>query len=511
MPIERDFILKGLLQHNFLPFTRANREELPPIFSSESFTPQVANLLCELSVRREGYDQLDYKLSLFNGITRVLSIPHPLAYAKLCSLIYENWEHFEHICLNANSKIKPELYEDGRVFIMTGYDGPIEKAHSQLELSFGKRFKVCTDIANCFPSIYTHAVPWALVGLNSAKQNRQHTAWFNQIDKAIRDCKRGETQGIAIGPGTSNLITESILVKIDEVLRSEYDFIRFIDDYICYCETEEKALSFVRDLERELAKYKLVLNAKKTKISRLPEPTVEPWLIKLLERQPTEESYPSEVFRFFDFAVQLSEENPESSVLKYAVSLMDNSSQRIIELVNPTNYLLNIAFHRVEILPLLTKRLNQSFFKVGNSYVEVEGNGIDTKLRLILEENIKYNRSDGMAWVLFHLARFNIQLENNIVLKIISSADPIVLCTLYWGYAEYRPNIVAFCNSLNRDDAYELDKYWLLLYQVVYDGLIDNPYTDEVFEVLRQNRVSFLISKEQFVPQVKSEVDSLFE
>ena len=46
---------------------------------------------------------------------------------------------------------------------------------------------------------------------------------------AQRDIKKGETQGIPIGPATSHIISEFILYKVDEILRDHnYQFIRYI-------------------------------------------------------------------------------------------------------------------------------------------------------------------------------------------------------------------------------------------------------------------------------------------
>ena len=507
MPIERDFVFRALLQHNYLPFTRPNKEELPPLFTSDSFSEQAALALDALALRQQGkgYDQLDYKLTRFNGVTRLLSIPHPHPYAKLCKKINDNWQHLSFITENPNSKIFPEPHDDGRIIIMTGYGGPINKAHSELNRAFGKRFRVSTDIVNCFPSVYSHAIPWALVGLDVAKQNRAHVEWFNQIDKAVRDCKRGETQGVAIGPATSNIITECIFSRIDESLREEFNFVRFIDDYICYCETEDQARNFVRRLEQEAAKFKFHLNARKTELVRLPQPTVAPWLIELADRQPAEDASSMEVFRYLDFAVQLSEKYPDSSVLKYAATAIDNAGHFLFETVNPVNYLLSIAFHRVEVLPLLSKQLENAYMRAGEHYHDVTG--VNEKLIQILRENVKYQRSDGMAWALYHLGRFNVALEAQLAETVIATADPLAICSLYWGYEQFRPQVIAYCQNLDSRDLYELDKHWLLLYQVFLNGGIANPYQDQVFETLQQHQVSFMVDKQQLQPQVQEEFD----
>ena len=45
MTLDQDFVLAALLQHNYLPMQKSDREELPPVFSSIGFRPNVARVL----------------------------------------------------------------------------------------------------------------------------------------------------------------------------------------------------------------------------------------------------------------------------------------------------------------------------------------------------------------------------------------------------------------------------------------------------------------------------------
>ncbi|WP_429827442.1 RNA-directed DNA polymerase [Campylobacter concisus] len=130
----------------------------------------------------------------------------------------------------------------------------------------GKRYLVKADISNCFGSIYTHAIPRALIGKESAKQDRNDTKWYNEIDEKTRLLNYNETHGLLIGPHTSNLISEIILVAVYSVMSRKYKYIRKINDYSCYIETKEKAEQFLLDLSQELKKFGLSLNNKKQKL-----------------------------------------------------------------------------------------------------------------------------------------------------------------------------------------------------------------------------------------------------
>lgn len=503
--VERDFLLNALLCHNYLPTTRRAKEELPPFFSTESFTPDIARELAKLEYRKgqfSGYDQVEYKLTRFNSVGRLLSVPHPLPYAKLCLSLHESWGNFEYIASNPNSQIKPQTYEDGRVIIMNGYGNSVEKANHQLDGAFGMRYRVTTDITNCFPSIYSHAVPWALVGLETAKAQRQGSAWFNQIDKHLRSCKRDETQGVAIGPATSNIIAEAILARIDEELRkADFRFIRYIDDYCCHCETEERAQEFVRTVEREGAKFKLQLNIKKTEFARLPQPVTDSWVVELGRQVPNDGEWSAfETFRYLDYAVSLAERHPEGSVLKFAANVVSGAKfSGVFADAKALNYLLVLAFHRPELLPVLSELIECAYIDLGNGMIDMYG--ANTKLDRIAQENAKFQRSDGMCWALYHLGRVEAKISDETAQAIVTTRDAMAILALYWASDVHRDLVVAFSDSLDKEDLYELDRYWMLLYQLYVDGRVADLYGDKIFETLKSFGVNFLLPREEFLPK----------
>ena len=57
------------------------------------------------------------------------------------------------------------------IFLMN-YKGKdhLENEERDIENMTGANYIVHTDISTCFPSIYTHSIPWALHGVNKAKK-----------------------------------------------------------------------------------------------------------------------------------------------------------------------------------------------------------------------------------------------------------------------------------------------------------------------------------------------------
>jgi hypothetical protein len=489
MSLDRNFVLKALLQHNYFPTQKKNRDELPAIFTSSSFSVQAARNLAGVKQRdrTSGWDTIQFTATKFSGVQRYLAIPHPLAHAHLCLCIYEHWDKLEYIAKNKTSLIRPRQHKDGRILIMD-YDSSLDQQTRGALHAFGKRFMVHTDIANFFPSIYSHAVPWAVAGFKAAKANRGNAIWFNQLDAKLRGTKRNETQGVAIGPATSNIVAEAILARIDEQLvRANYDYVRYIDDYRAYCETEDRARDFIRELSIKLLEHKLLLSVAKTEVAALPQPSSDQWVLRLgtfVPRKSIVNAY--EASSFLEQAVAVSKEFPKGSVLKYAVATILSKRLSVDARSHVLQRVLEMAFHQPALLPLLRRVLPKS----SPSAKLIFG----PKLHALAEENAKFYRSDGMCWTLFYLNNYCASISSRLADMVLASRDCLSLLLLYRsGQASHLDRVVDFAKNLDATDHYELDQYWMLLYQLFLDGLIPNPYPDEeAFEVLKAEGVRFV-------------------
>lgn len=494
MTVDASFVLSALLQHNFLPMQKKLHEELPPIFKSVSFTPAAAAKLVAGKSRKaigySGYDTVAYRLTRFNGVPRECSIPHPAAYAHLSTCIHSNWGKLDYTATNAVSMIRPTTHSDGRVIIMD-YENSARRSERILAMSFGRRFLAHTDIANFFPSVYSHAIPWATVGFDHAKKHKPpkfKTEWFNQVDEMVRLNKRGETQGVAIGPATSNIVSESILARIDETLSKEFSYTRFIDDYTAYCSTDDECQLFFRRLSEELAKFKLLLNIRKTEAIPLPHAMATDWVAELALALPAgDEISRYDATNYLNLAVKVARGSPDGSVLKYALKSVLSRTLDFDAADSVLQFALNLSFHQPALVPLLEKLFDLTM-PFGVFYYKKQ-------LQRLAYEHAKYRRSDAVSWALYMHNRFGVEIEIPCADEVLVSRDCIPLLLLYLsGNATHQGRVVAFAKGLDPDDLYELDQYWLLLYQLFLDKQIPSPYADEdAFEILASEGVHFVV------------------
>lgn len=142
-----------------------------------------------------------------------------------------------------------------------------------LELALSYRYMFFTDITNCYGTIYTHTIAWALMGKDKAKEKRDKQGLLgNIIDRYIQGMQYGQTNGIPQGSVLSDFIAEIILAYADKVLSeklnaesiSDYHIIRYRDDYRVFCNSKEDTERIAFFLQEVLAELNFQLNGKKT-------------------------------------------------------------------------------------------------------------------------------------------------------------------------------------------------------------------------------------------------------
>ena len=142
-----------------------------------------------------------------------------------------------------------------------------------LELALSYRYMFITDITNCYGTIYTHTVAWALMGKDNAKEKRQSPGLLgNIIDRYLQGMQYGQTNGIPQGSVLSDFIAELVLAYADKELSektkkeniTDYHIIRYRDDYRIFCNSKEEIERIAFFLQEVLSELNFQLNTQKT-------------------------------------------------------------------------------------------------------------------------------------------------------------------------------------------------------------------------------------------------------
>jgi hypothetical protein len=197
-PPDRETIIRrGLLPEN-----------LPPVVSSDGLWNLYSALDASYLTTTKSVGSLSsFNASKRGGNRRIFNFPHPNFVFDQATYFETHWPDLEKVFDSSPGSLSKPITSGGprRAIRIT--------PHSELpklRLSALSRFKFCvfTDVARCFPSIYTHSIPWAINGKAKAKSDfsaNSSVVHGNRLDFLFRQGQQQQTIGIPVGPDTSRL------------------------------------------------------------------------------------------------------------------------------------------------------------------------------------------------------------------------------------------------------------------------------------------------------------------
>lgn len=463
-------------------------EKIPNFLTSEVFLNFTKTLTFPLSAKPKDYIRYSNMRNI--NIPRPLAIPEPFAYANQCKSLSNNWlnlqNHFKNKTVNDTFKISRihlrKLKDKSELFEMS-YKNFSKDGDPEQDIVIKSKYIAFADISNCFPSIYSHSISWSLVGKSFAKINKAANNWFNELDLFTRNVKFGETNGVLIGPHSSNLISEIILVTVDHQLSLlGFKYIRNIDDYTCYVDTYEEADRFFLCLSEELKKYELTLNSKKSKIVPLPQASVKNWVTKLNHFNFTNTYIVNkkiairvkELKGFLDFAIELMlEEDFDASVINYAIKIISNKHLDS----NANDYYIKQIHHLVLLYPYLTNLLEKQVFDPHKINKEI----IKNIARDIYVYGLKRKIFEACSYAVYWAIKYDFDIKiSTLKNESITSLDCVFMMISFLYDKKHQRKVYLKeykdqAKILKKDD---FDKYWIFIYETLaWTELTDNYRT----------------------------------
>lgn len=347
--VDVDDVTRWLLNSGYYP----EENVLPPCFTVSDFTLQ--NRAYNKDITDLGRRQLA-SVSYPKGLLtfRNYGIQHPWNYHDIVYYLANDWSEVINHLFNPDQRIYSYSFpipvskrnSEQLSILRTGrmiYEW-IEMAEKDLIID-ARRFKIITrtDIANFYPSIYTHSIAWALSDREKALNDKNHDLTGNKVDRLFQYSNDGRTNGIPVGSALSDLVSEIILADIDlrvsrKTKHLDYVAVRFKDDYRILTNSEESAKDFLEVLSHELAAFNLSLNEGKTVFLNLPDG---------LYRKHDRDYYPHSLrhaptvwFRDFEhtllIALDIHRKYPGTSILeKFIAELFDQ--ERVLKIAFSKN------------------------------------------------------------------------------------------------------------------------------------------------------------------------------
>lgn len=405
------------------------------------------DLLDNVNAKLSGSQLSDYKISspkVFNDVNyklltnkdgkyawRPLQLIHPAIYVSLVHQITksENWNLIQQrfAVFSANDKIEchsiPVVSESEDVTVKETQVNSWWKFVEQrsISLALDYQYMLQTDISDCYASIYTHSVSWALHTKEIAKnpKNRSSNSLIGVvIDNHLRYMSFGQTNGIPQGSILMDFIAEIVLGyldlllsdKINEIGITNYRILRYRDDYRIFSNNPFEVEQITKALSELLSEMGLKLNADKTEASdnvvknslkpdkrywiankRIPE-NKQKWLIqmhlfseqfpnsgtlevqmrKFLKVMQSNEHKDANIPTLISLVVEIASRNPRVyptaiAILTFLLNQIENENER-----KDTVYRIKSKFDRIPNSDLLKVWLQRLVLKIDDSIVYEE-------------------------------------------------------------------------------------------------------------------------------------------
>jgi RNA-directed DNA polymerase len=405
----REFLLKEINYVNF---------DLPTYFSFQNLLNSLNKQLSGKKIsdyRRDNprdYDDVNYFiLNNKDGkyAWRPFQLINPAIYVSLVHCITDNanWEliknkfsdyqkndRIECHSLPMVSESEAKTDKESQIF---NWWQMIEQKSITLSLDY--HYMLQTDITDCYGSIYTHSISWAIHGKLEAKKKENRTKnnlLGVAIDSHLQDMSYGQTNGIPQGSTLMDFIAEIVLGYVDELLTLkineigilDYRILRYRDDYRIFTNNPFEAEQITKALSEILSDMGLKLNAGKTeatdnviKSSLKPDKRYwisnrriaenkQKWLIQLFllsEQYPNSGTLDTQMKQFLEV---LKKSDKDDSNIESLISIVTEIAYRNPRVVPTSIMILSLLLKKIsdnEIKKQILKRIYNKFQKIPNS------------------------------------------------------------------------------------------------------------------------------------------------
>jgi hypothetical protein len=293
----RSFLLEEKSYGNF---------DLPFYFSFNDLLTNLSNTIGESDIRSYYFSPEEGESCLkpndFEGVNHLIlankdgslawrpfELIHPALYVFLVHTITksENWrfiksrfEKYSDTGIRCQSlPRKSDSKELNMAEQINAWWRQVEQESLKTALEFN--YVLDADISNCYGSIYTHSLCWALHSREQCKDKENRRSLLgNKIDNLIQSMRYGQTNGIPQGSVLMDFLAEILLGHVDELLTQklsennirdgQYSIIRYRDDYKIFVNKPEIGNDILKYLSEVLASLGIRLNTSKTKLASDP-------------------------------------------------------------------------------------------------------------------------------------------------------------------------------------------------------------------------------------------------
>lgn len=420
---------------------------------------------------------------------RLFQLIHPAIYVSLVHKITQenNWKVIvEKLKEYQESNIVeclslPVISEDEKSDKATQINVWLQEVEQQsIALSLDFEYLFHTDVIDCYGSIYTHAISWAIHTRDKAKkkENRNNKDFIGVvIDQHIQAMSNGQTNGIPQGSILMDFIAEIVLSYVDseltkrimDIKKNEYKILRYRDDYRIFVNNPQTGEEIIKNLTNVLAEVGMKISSEKTKSSKnIVYDSIKEDKLFYIQNYKFSKNIQNELLVINNFA----DKYPNSgSLIKLLQNLFDSieswkHTHQNIEVI--IGILMNIAYKNPRTYPIISSILSKFLSFLSD----------DQKKKDILQKIIsKFSKIPNTEHLDLWLQRISLKLDNGIT---------------------YLGNL---CKKVNDDSIKIWNNKWLnqILSDLINNSqIIDRKKIEKIDIVVKNKEVALFEKKTQY-------------
>ena len=445
---------------------------------------------------------------------RLLALPHPTSQLALSLIITRHYDEIRAVIERSNITLYNTAFGPTEKRAFTGLDF---KARGERESQILARCPVImmADITNFFHTIYSHSLPWAVLGKEHVKDIREsgdkaakemlEEHWASQLDLAIQRGNSRETFGIPVGPDTSRIVAEVLLSGIhsNEVFGKVVDgrlAYRLVDDFFIGFEDEGTARRCQDALRRSLWDYNLHLNESKTRIVHASTVFDNGWKYEI-DNFPIQIKSPAEqreaVRRLLEIALQHCNARQDAQPATFFCRRLFSMQIVLDNVPFILDCMLRMARDFTVCLKFAVQFITQyRSLLLGSASLKV----IERWAQVILETHASRGHDLEVSWVLVVFGVLGLPVNRSLIKAEDCVVSPVVLALLgmlseHGLLAENWDDWKAIPSGTG---SIANGRYWLPHYEAVHRGWTSDPKVieeikaDPLFSRLLKAKITFL-------------------
>ena len=482
-------------------------ENLPPSYSSASiwshYEPHLGSYL--VTKKSVGSPSI-YNSSKRGHQRRIFGLPHPTFVFDQAGFFERHWTALDPLFSRSpGSQSVPIVSEVGARAIRITPHSELPKARLR---SFSRdRFCLVTDVARFFPSIYTHAIPWAINGRSAAKKDTNATSaavFGNRLDFIGRQSQDRQTVGIPVGPDTSKIVSELVLSAVDEALVAASGdtlrYIRHVDDYWIGGKTVEECEHHLQVLRGCLRAYELDTNELKTRILSTNYILGETWpgdFEKELRDGLTSRTGPSadaDAVAVLSRIIDRATKDNDDGMIRFAIKRIDERHLWKISWDILEHFIAQCAVQFSHSIDYVARVVSWRA-RMGETYDRALWTDVAIS---VAGEGAALGRDSEVVWALWLMKELKIKIPKRLSTKIVQHNSPIVLGYLAHFHAHNLTNAKDLASTLweRVEGSVYAEQSWPLALELMHLQIADpqtgRPTSDDALRLLHDNGASLI-------------------